>query len=246
MYFKILVVLLLGASVGYSKRLPMPPYLKACARNRPDFDECCLRSGKAAIPTLIKGDKKYDIPNMLPLVIPIIKLESGPDFSLTVKDLHVYGLQTAELLKLKMDLNNKKLYAQVLINRLELVGPYDINGRILVIPLQGKGDLNVTIDGVTADYNSDFVLKQKEGREHMAVTNSRTSIVVKKAYLHLTNLFNGNKELGETTNKALNDNWEQVLDALRPVITETITKLVNSIADGLMGHISYEDMFSEK
>lgn len=72
-------------------------YIKRCSVSTPDFDDCCLRNGREAIPHLQNGDRTYDIPKMLPLVFPSISFETGPDFSLAMTNLHIFGLETANL-----------------------------------------------------------------------------------------------------------------------------------------------------
>lgn len=37
---------------------------------------------------------------------------------------------------------------------------------------------------------------------------------------------------GESINKALNDNWKEVLESLKPVISETIAQIGNLIING--------------
>lgn len=43
-----------------------------------------------------------------------------------------------------MDVNNKHFKFVVHIPRANLIGEYDINGRILILPIQGKGPANIT------------------------------------------------------------------------------------------------------
>ncbi|KAJ8910750.1 hypothetical protein NQ315_017207 [Exocentrus adspersus] len=227
--------------------------MKTCSPNSVDFDECCFQSAREAIPSVLKGDRRYNIPEMLPLVLPSVTLDSGPDFSLVITDLHVYGLQNIELKNIKFDLKNKKNIGTVLFSdKFELVGLYEINGRILVIPIRGKGDLNVTTVGCTVDYSTDYVLENRDGEDYISVTKGTSDISMKKAYYRLTNLYNGNKELGmeacasESTNRALNENWEQVLDTLKPVITETVVRIANAIANGVASQVPYKEIFKNQ
>lgn len=43
-----------------------------------------------------------------------------------------------------MDIDNKHFKFVVHIPRANLIGEYDINGRILILPIQGKGPANIT------------------------------------------------------------------------------------------------------
>ncbi|KAJ8965643.1 hypothetical protein NQ314_003993 [Rhamnusium bicolor] len=76
-------------------------YIKPCSVSAADFDDCCLQHAKEAIPHLIKGDRKYNIPILDPLVLPVVKLESGKDFSLVLNDVSFIGLEKADLKQIK-------------------------------------------------------------------------------------------------------------------------------------------------
>ncbi|XP_018570652.1 circadian clock-controlled protein-like [Anoplophora glabripennis] len=243
MYSKSLTIVFVYISIVYSKRLSFPSYIKRCSPSVSDFDDCCLRNGKEAILHLEKGDRNYDIPNMLPMIVPSISVETGPDFSLLLTNLLIYGLETADLKQLKFDLKKKKISGQLFLEGIEIEGKYDVNGKILVIPIQGSGVINVTTVGCAVDYFVDYELVEKEGEEYLNITNGASNISFKRVYFNLTNLFNGNEELGASTNKVLNDEWEKLVDTLTPVVGKTVADIVNSIINGVARHVPFKEFF---
>ncbi|KAJ8871030.1 hypothetical protein PR048_027333 [Dryococelus australis] len=83
------------------------PFIKPCSRNDPNLDECTLKNGIAAIPSIIVGDRKYKIPKFNPLEITEIRIEDGNNgqvptgLDVVLKDLKVYGLDHLQLKKVQ-------------------------------------------------------------------------------------------------------------------------------------------------
>ena len=50
----------------------------------------------------------------------------------------------------------------------------------------------------------------KEGKGYMQIDKSKLNYTTEKVLFDFTNLFNGNKVLGETTNRFFNENWKQI------------------------------------
>lgn len=48
----------------------------------------------------MKGDREYNIPVLDPLVLPSVEIDAA-GFKLTLKDLHIYGLDNTQLKKVK-------------------------------------------------------------------------------------------------------------------------------------------------
>lgn len=69
------------------------------------------------------------------------------------------------------------------------------------------------------------------------------SIKPKNVLTTLENLFNGDKALGESMNKFLNENWEVIFDEMKPVIDEAIGEIVKNIINNVFAKIPYKDLF---
>lgn len=59
----------------------------------------------------------------------------------------------------------------------------------------------------------------------------------------LENLFNGDKLLGDTTNLFLNENWEDVINELKPVLKDAIGAIAGSIIRAVFDKFPYEDFW---
>lgn len=69
------------------------------------------------------------------------------------------------------------------------------------------------------------------------------SFDLKRLYIRFDNLFNGNKELGDAANNAVNAEWRVVLKELEPVIKGAIGEVVLLVANGVANKVPYMEIF---
>lgn len=61
--------------------------------------------------------------------------------------------------------------------------------------------------------------------------------------MNFENLFNGDKVLSDTTNQFLNQNWKEILNELKPVLTKTIGDIYKAISEPIFMKFPYEEIF---
>lgn len=61
---------------------------------------------------------------------------------------------------------------------------------------------------------------------------------------NFTNLFNGNKALGQNIVKFMNENWKEILDDLKQTIVDGFGNVFTSIINHVFSNFPYEDMFA--
>ncbi|XP_069689937.1 protein takeout-like [Periplaneta americana] len=242
----IIVVLVAAACKG---TLPVPPYFNVCARSDPGFNDCALKNAKVAVPSLVKGDRKYDIPVLDPFEMKELKISGGPNqagISISMKDVKLYGLEGSNLQAVPFDFDKKQLLIHNRVPRMEMVGKYEMSGRILVLPITGKGDFNFTLVDNDIKYYCDFKLVEKDGNTFLEVTDSRTELQPSDLKINLENLFNGDRLLGPQTNMFLNENWQEVFKELSPAFTEAFSQIFKLIINNVASNVLYNDLFPEK
>lgn len=83
------------------------------------------------------------------------------------------------------------------IPRWELISRYQIDGNILILPIHGRGDCNITLIDTDLFYNMNFEIKPgKGGKDYIQIVDSNVYLTTKRIYSRLDNLFNGNKAIG--------------------------------------------------
>ncbi|XP_069681787.1 protein takeout-like isoform X2 [Periplaneta americana] len=227
-----------------------PPYLTPCARSDPNFNACALQSGKKAVASVIKGDRKYNVPPLNPLRIKEIKVTDGGGqrvgLTLILKDADIFGMMDSDIRKTDFDFKNQTVSYEMFLPRAEVLGKYEVNGRILILPINGNGDINITMVNSKVTYDHDFTIEPKNGNNYMVQKNPRASVFPERAYFHMTNLFNGDKTLGKQMNIFLDENWKDVFTELSPAIFTAFTEMITTIISGIASSVPYEVAFPEK
>lgn len=61
--------------------------------------------------------------------------------------------------------------------------------------------------------------------------------------MHFDNLFHNNKELTETTNKLINDNYDEIIKEVKPLVEETILAITFTILQQVFHTFSVDELF---
>uniref|UniRef100_A0A8D8XTD4 Protein takeout n=1 Tax=Cacopsylla melanoneura TaxID=428564 RepID=A0A8D8XTD4_9HEMI len=242
------LVLDLAFAASIAKRAPGSE-LKVCKRSVPNYKECFMQSIQSAIPVLMRGIPKVGILPVDPLFLTRLDIGqgSGPvSIDLNLKNASIIGLKHAAIKTVKYDIDNYQFSAGFDINdNVQIVGQYSIKGKIMVLPIVGNGNCNITLVHPKLDVKElrgkPFV---KNGKTYIKLDKVLISIAkVEKMYIQLENLFNGNKELSEQMNVFLNENWADIIKELMPAIESALEAVVKEIGNRLFSKIPYEDFF---
>lgn len=93
---------------------------------------------------------------------------------------------------------------------------------------------------LTVDAISTVSLYEKKGWHFYNVTEVDVDFDMKDLKLHLSNLFDGNKQLEEGTNKYLNENWRDIAKAFKPVLADTIRSILLAILSKFFNSVPAE------
>ncbi|XP_060862965.1 protein takeout-like [Metopolophium dirhodum] len=157
------------------------------------------------------------------------------------RNISVYGPSQFILKSVKVDMEKERIRIKVWLPHLHMTANYSIEGRILMLPISGHGlsegnytniEANVLIQGNTI---------QIEGRNHFNVQDVAIDFQIGHASIYLSDLFEGDLELGEAMNTFLNDNWRHVAQEFKPILEETIGDLFKKFANKLYHKYPIED-----
>ncbi|XP_049820836.1 protein takeout [Aethina tumida] len=222
--------------------LKLPEYIIPCEVNE-KFNECALTTANRVIPQFAKGDKKFKIPSLMPLKIPFVELSPGSGFTLKIKNMEIYGLENLKMIMSKTDFKNKKGVGLVNADKLVILGNYEIKGSISVLPVEGKGPLNITLVGAKFIDNYSWNIINRGGQDYIDSLNSKLDYNIERAIYNFQNLFNGDKMLGDQLNNFLNENWQQVSGDMKQSILNTAEVIFADISNKLFTQIPFKDFF---
>ncbi|KAL0281498.1 UNVERIFIED_CONTAM: hypothetical protein PYX00_002470 [Menopon gallinae] len=245
---KVIVVLLLGfAAVTYARRLPS--YIPICKQSDPDYSGCIKKAMTAVQPYLAKGIKELNIPALEPLVVPMVKLEQGTgavNYRANLKDIKIYGLTKFSVDQLMVDFIGAKAFlARIDLPEITLLSDYEISGNVLVLPIQGNGEMSANLTNCKADIMLMVEPMQKKGKEYMHVKEVKTKLHFGEARANFDNLFNGNSVLGMTTNNFLNENAKDILNEIKPAIEAVTNMLGEDIINKIFKSAPANELFPQ-
>ncbi|XP_045468082.1 circadian clock-controlled protein daywake-like [Harmonia axyridis] len=216
--------------------------MKACRARDPDLNKCALKNGNEAIRYIVKGDRKYRIPRMIPLEIPSVTVKGGKNLNVKMDNLKIYGLDKAKLIDINIDLPRKIFKIVLSAETITVIGDYDIDAKVLILPIKGRGPSNITLYNPVITYTQEFELEMRRGDYHGYIKNSELHYEIDRVFYYFGNLFDGNEQLGIETNRLLNENWPIVHNDLSRPVGETILEVINSIIENVYDLIPYQSM----
>ncbi|XP_059490190.1 uncharacterized protein LOC132205255 [Neocloeon triangulifer] len=247
-----LLALQLATAAKNSKKLPSQ--LKPCSRNlsQPKLEACILENGKAAIPHLAKGIPSYNLLPLEPLHIPELRIDdagttSSINLNLVMSSVDITGLKNTHFISVKNDLKSGDVEWKFYMPQISLLGQYNVTGRVLLLPLRGHGDMNITLDDLEVNYS--FRLKllppNKENVVYLKPEGNRLSFKTSKTHINLENLFEGQKALSDQMNIFLNENWRDLVTDLGPPIAEALSTATNQLMLTLTKQVPYDEIFPD-
>ncbi|XP_012275261.1 protein takeout [Orussus abietinus] len=214
----------------------IPTFLKVCRRNDPNLNECIKRSVEGLRPYLKTGIAQLHIPPCEPLHVPQIEIsqEAGPvSVKSTYTNIRVLGGTDFVLKSVKIDQDKDRIRLKLYIPRLEMTSNYTMEGRILMLPITGKGTAhgNYTDIDVVSTVQGERYQDRKTEKSHFRVTDFYVDFDVGHASVHLDNLFNGDETLADAMNLFLNDNWKTVAAEIKPALEDTVSSLFKNFSN---------------
>ncbi|XP_046393781.1 circadian clock-controlled protein daywake-like [Ischnura elegans] len=218
---------------------PLPSIIKPCPKNDPKLNECAVANGNFAVPKFKNGIPSYGVPPMDPFFMKEIQVE-GKDIGvrLVFRDVNLHGLSNTKVTAIRIKHDPPNFIWNIYTPVMEMIGNYEASGKVLILPISGKGDFNMTFFGMDVQYEfSCDTVKKSDGELYYAPTTHKVDYSVKKVSFQMENLFNGNKLLGDGMNRFLNENWREVEKSWGPEVAESIAGAMTVIIRALTSRV---------
>lgn len=83
---------------------------------------------------------------------------------------------------------------------------------------------------------------KKNGANFLKINTVKVKYELSDVHIHLDNLFNGDKALGDRMNEFLNENWKALAEEVRPLMTKALVDILRASVDKLFASFSYDDL----
>ncbi|KAJ9593918.1 hypothetical protein L9F63_014632 [Diploptera punctata] len=228
----------------------LPETFERCSRKDPNLNECLKSAVQKAIKELKPGLPSLHMLPIDPLDITKIEMQEGKgrpvNMKLILSNAKTFGLGDVVIHEVRADLNNRVLEANGLLPHAVIESDYEMDGQFLVLPIKGKGKNLLNFTELTAEIKMKAEEMKKDGENYWNFTTFDVIIKdLEKFEVNFENLFNGDKELGDNTNKVLNENWKTFWEELKPTFEETFGKIFLQISNQLFSRVPVNDIFLE-
>lgn len=237
----VIVVFLCLFGVVWTKNLPS--YITYCKRYDPNLNDCVRRGFEAARPHVPQGIPELRIAPMEPFVIKEMILEQKDAFKIELKNVSFYGASKFQLKEINIDFNKTKFDIKVNFPTLKMQGDYKVKGRLLILSLDGDGPVGVNFTNMETDVYMQGHEYQKDGKTYAHFDMLDLNINPGRPVFRIENLFKDNPELNDQTNKVINDNIDEFIQELRPVMKNALNDLVIGLINQLFERWSLDDLF---
>lgn len=63
-----------------------------------------------------------------------------------------------------------------------------------------------------------------------------------RLYVYLQNLFNGDKALGDNMNLFINENWQDILQELKPALNDAMSGILMGVVSNVFSKFPYNEL----
>lgn len=240
-YSALVFLALVSLVCGATKKLPS--YLQLCKRSDANYDSCTMKLIGSIRPQLAKGISQLQIPPLEPLVIPALQIDRDNEalqVSATLKNLKAYGASSFQINKFKSDLKNYVMELTVTLPILSVTTDFDVKGRLLVVPLNGKGVFASNITNTKADVKLSGKLVERRGNKYMEVVDVVSKINVGDSTMDFRGNSGRNDLISTSTTEFIQQNKQQVMDIIKPIVEETANAVIQQFANRFFGSQPYD------
>lgn len=223
----VFVSVLLQQCTGYVTK--KPDWLRTCHKQDTNFTDCSTIAVQGMFDKMRTGMPEIRLPPTEPLHIDKIEILQGDgpvSVNATVRNISVHGFGNAKVLFNSVHPSNFDFHTKMYYPLLRIEGIYEMEGRILVLPMKGKGKCWFEPSNISIVANTDADLYEKDGHHFYNVTGVHVDFKIGGLKLYMGNLFDGLKSLEQTTNEFLNANWKPASESLNAVLSATIESVI--------------------
>ncbi|XP_026280351.2 circadian clock-controlled protein daywake-like isoform X3 [Frankliniella occidentalis] len=243
----IIGVLVLVAAAAQAKKIP--DYLQTCKRSDPKYDDCLTKAIVAAKPYLNKGIPKLHVPPYEPLEFPALDVDRNLD-NIQVKahltNIKIYGASGFIIDSLKSDLSKHEVTATVTIPKVFVDMDYNVQGRLLVVPIVGFGHFKGNFTNCKAVIKGNAkIFNNKKNVKHLKLDKFHAKLAVGDTAFDIQNKDTRSAAIANAANAFIAQNRRQVIQIVLPIVEETMDEVVRQIGDDILSTMPYHEILPE-
>ncbi|XP_055903324.1 protein takeout-like [Eupeodes corollae] len=197
------------------------------------------------------GYEPLNIVSLNPLKISEIRVKQGKEspvfIDLSFKNSDLYGFKGAKATQIKgFGKDISQPHEMVISSKsMTLLSDYTISGKVLILPITGSGKSNLTMDNVKLIMQLNAEPLVKNGKTYMHVKKLKLDVETTRLHFDFKNLYNGDKNLGDSTNLFLNENWKDIFGEVRKTMTSAFASVFKKVINDILKNFPYDELMSE-
>ncbi|XP_069682360.1 protein takeout-like [Periplaneta americana] len=231
--------MMLPAASAQDKEIP--DFIKICKRNDPELNACITESVIQLKPALKSGVEGF-LPSLEPLFMKEVLITENGGFKIVGNDVKTYGCSNFRIFNMKANMDTLLIEFDLELPHLYSVGTYDVNGRILLIPIKGNGPFTGNWTECTAHVALQGKLEDKNGYKFITFETLKIDVTVGDGSIDLQNLFGGEKVIGDAINSAVNSNFKHILRELRHPIEKALEEALIEISNDCVRDYTFDQL----
>ncbi|XP_011152153.1 protein takeout isoform X3 [Harpegnathos saltator] len=211
-------------------------YIQPCNRTDPKLDACFQNMFNYLKPYLVKGIPELNLPPIEPLVIPEMKIENGQGavrVRALFNNITAIGPGNYTISKVRVNISSLRIDIHLKFPKIELQGLYDINGNVLLFPIQSRGEFWALFNEVAGIARAQGVEEVRDGIRYISITKLLVDFKLGRIRFRIMDQLNGDNVIGQAMNQFLNQNAHEIIDELKPAASASIAKYFK----GFLGNI---------
>ncbi|KAF4528512.1 hypothetical protein B566_EDAN015251, partial [Ephemera danica] len=195
--FVVLAVMLF--SVGSAAKLPET--FELCKIDATDSQTCLKRAFQKSFVLLKDGLPELGVLPIDPLEISELTVSQGEgavSMTLTMTNVVATGFKDVQVISSAQEEikpGSTNMVSEVLVPDLKLLADYEIEGRILVLPIKGQGRCNFTLSNVHVKAKLENEIITVDGENYIRVNKFIVDTNPEEILMHLEGLFGGDVRL---------------------------------------------------
>ncbi|EZA47288.1 hypothetical protein X777_16539 [Ooceraea biroi] len=220
-------------------------YIHVCGRRDPNINQCILDNVNNMKDKLCMGIPELSVPAFEPVIIDKLVVADTPNTKFYLKNVVINGLCDFDVKSLQSDLKKNHFKVDLILNHIIINATYDIDARI-VIPINQKGDAFVKTDDVRAIANMDLTITSKNGKRYVYMSQMKINLDLKTYDIQLNVDERERSELSRIVGIFIGSNQKDIIAVVKPLLEEVISKRILLIANEIVKHFTYEELFPDR
>ncbi|XP_044750396.1 uncharacterized protein LOC123310800 [Coccinella septempunctata] len=212
----------------------LPSFLHVCSDNDPNVNDCMISAIEDLRPYLKKGVPEYNIPCLEPLILEDLITEDISGLKVKVANVSAYGCSDFIVQYVNVNWENRSMEMDLDIPELKINAHYLVNGKVLMVPIKGKGDIEANITDCSSQTLLQMEKYEVDGERHVKFSNVNIKVKVGGGRIRLENLFNGDDKLLSFISEVVNRNLQMFLKELMPILEKGLARKFMEVGNNVV------------